>query len=153
VMEELRMSNDSGGRLATAHWKLLLQGCRCGILHTCSRAVQRSSWVKVALRQGFTSALLHPRPVPWLVLGQGLQLSRQSFLDIGSLPLNVGCSNHAHCCALAGIWHCLMCLHPIRLQPLLCHVTCRYENRLPIGRESVIKGVPAEAIAAFYRRW
>jgi hypothetical protein len=28
-MEELRMSNDSGGRLATAHWKLLLQGSRC----------------------------------------------------------------------------------------------------------------------------
>ncbi|WIA32467.1 hypothetical protein OEZ86_003287 [Tetradesmus obliquus] len=56
VMEELRMCNDSGGRLAAAHWKLLLQGCR-------------------------------------------------------------------------------------------------YENRLPIGLESVIKGVPADAIAAFYRRW
>ncbi|WIA12333.1 hypothetical protein OEZ85_012387 [Tetradesmus obliquus] len=56
VMEELRMCNDSGGRLAAAHWKLLLQGCR-------------------------------------------------------------------------------------------------YENRLPIGLESVIKRVPAEAIAAFYRRW
>jgi predicted Zn-dependent peptidase len=31
VMEELRMSNDSGGRIATAHWKLLLQGCRCAV--------------------------------------------------------------------------------------------------------------------------
>jgi hypothetical protein len=33
---------------------------------------------------------------------------------------------------------------------MLC---CRYENRLPIGLESVIKGVPADTIAAFYRRW
>eukprot|EP00879_Flechtneria_rotunda_P033000 GHRR01036512.1.p1 GENE.GHRR01036512.1~~GHRR01036512.1.p1 ORF type:complete len:154 (+),score=58.95 GHRR01036512.1:899-1360(+) len=56
VLEELRMSRDSAGRLATAHWELLLQGSR-------------------------------------------------------------------------------------------------YEDRLPIGLESVIRNVPAETIAAFYRKW
>eukprot|EP00775_Hariotina_reticulata_P001723 gene1723-2067_t len=30
---------------------------------------------------------------------------------------------------------------------------CRYEHRLPIGLESIIRNIPAEAVAAFYRRW
>jgi hypothetical protein len=38
-MEELRMSNDSGGRLATAHWKLLLQGSRCDTAKAAQSAI------------------------------------------------------------------------------------------------------------------
>ena len=53
-------------------------------------------------------------------------------------------------------WHLVVLAHPPHATATMPQRPCpllQYGERLPIGKESVINGVPASVVKGFYERW